>query len=87
MIFCIKTPIYAYLLYIKKIVKVKYQIGEHKAPIDIFPISQVIRCRALISNGDANRWASHKKGGNISQVSRKNSGPKEERGVEERYLL
>lgn len=46
-----------------------------------------MRYEAFISNGETNRWASHKKGGNISQASRKNSGTKEKRGIERRYLL
>ena len=60
-------------------VGVKYCIGGHRALTDISPASHAVRCRAPISNGEASGWASHAKGGNVSQAATENFGPKRKR--------
>ena len=52
----------------KRRIWVKYYIGWHKVLADVLPASQDVKCRALISNGEASGWASHAEGGNVSQA-------------------
>lgn len=35
---------------------------------DVLLVLRAIRCKALISNGDASGWVSYAEGGNVGQV-------------------
>ena len=52
-----------------------------------FAASQAVGCRAPRSNWGASGWAFYVEGRNVSRAPKKNSGPKDERGVEEGDLL